>query len=97
MIKSLILDLPVKLKEGFILKEKRNKWIWLFLSFLIPFMFVGIGFIRQGVHPFGERQILVTDFWHQYYPYLRLLHKNYKQEVLCFIPGIQVWVRISCQ
>lgn len=76
MIKSLILDLPVKLKEGFILKEKRNKWIWLFLSFLIPFMFVGIGFIRQGVHPFGERQILVTDFWHQYYPYLRLLHEK---------------------
>ena len=26
--------------------------------------------------PFGDQQILVVDFWHQYYPFLRLLHEK---------------------
>jgi len=36
----------------------------------------GVCLILEEVHPFGTRQILVTDFWHQYYPFLRLLHEK---------------------
>ena len=49
---------------------------FLVLSFLLPVLFMGIGLILQSVHPFGDRQIMVTDFWHQYYPFLRLLHEK---------------------
>lgn len=29
-----------------------------------------IGFAIMEVSPFGDKQILVTDLWHQYYPFL---------------------------
>ena len=48
----------------------------LLLSFCIPMLLLAVGFVLQQVHPFGDRQILVTDFWHQYYPFLRLLHEK---------------------
>ncbi|MDP4120068.1 MAG: YfhO family protein [Bacillota bacterium] len=47
---------------------KRNRFI--ILSFFVPFILMGIGFIMAGVYPFGGRQIIVTDLWHQYYPFL---------------------------
>lgn len=56
--------------------QKREPKRYLILSFFIPMIFLGIGFVLQKVHPFGDRQILVTDFWHQYYPFLRLLHEK---------------------
>jgi len=31
---------------------------------------LGTAFALYGVHPFGDRQILVSDFWHQYYPFI---------------------------
>jgi len=40
------------------------------LSALIPILILGIAFARIGIYPFGDRQILVTDFWQQYYPFL---------------------------
>lgn len=63
----------------------------LLLSFCIPMLLLAVGFVLQQVHPFGDRQILVTDFWHQYYPFLRLLHENSGAAVLFCIPGIPVW------
>lgn len=56
--------------------RKREPRCYLLLSFFIPMIFLGCGFVLQDVHPFGDRQILVTDFWHQYYPFLRLLHEK---------------------
>ncbi|MGN1403563.1 MAG: YfhO family protein [Ruminococcus sp.] len=56
--------------------RKKEPKRYLLLSFFIPMIFLGIGFVLQDVHPFGDRQILVTDFWHQYYPFLRLLHEK---------------------
>ncbi len=41
-------------------------------------LLVGICFFLEGVHPFGSCQILVTDFWHQYYPFLHLLQEKLK-------------------
>lgn len=46
----------------------RNRFI--FLSFLIPFAIMTVAFAIMGVSPFGDKQILVTDLWHQYYPFL---------------------------
>ena len=39
-------------------------------------LFLAVGLVLQNVHPFGDQQILVVDFWHQYYPFLRLLHEK---------------------
>lgn len=58
------------------LQQEKLPKRFLALSFFLPVLFMGIGFIIQGIHPFGDRQILVTDFWHQYYPFLRLLHEK---------------------
>jgi uncharacterized membrane protein YfhO/putative flippase GtrA len=40
------------------------------LSFLLPAAFMAIIFALHSVYPFGNRQILVTDYWQQYYPFL---------------------------
>lgn len=44
--------------------------IYLFLAFFIPFILIFFAFKVAGVSPFGTNQILVTDLWHQYYPFL---------------------------
>lgn len=46
----------------------RHKYV--LLGFLIPFLFMFVCFAINGVSPFGDKQILVTDFWHQYYPFM---------------------------
>ena len=57
------------------MREKLNKLfeykhIYLILSFLIPFFTMGLAYACQGTFPFGDRQIMISDFWHQYYPFL---------------------------
>ena len=49
---------------------KRNNIILHGLSALIPILALGIGFALHDIYPFGNRQILVTDFWQQYYPFI---------------------------
>ena len=56
-------------------KSQKSR-IFLLLSFGIPMLFLAVGLVLQNVHPFGDQQILVVDFWHQYYPFLRLLHEK---------------------
>ena len=48
-------------------------YLWEILAFLLPFIFLGIGFAKQEIHPFGDQQFLVTDLWHQYYPFFQIL------------------------
>lgn len=43
--------------------------LYLVLCFAIPFLLMGFAFAFNGVYPFGDKQILVTDFWQQYYPF----------------------------
>ena len=58
-------------------RKKQKEWKpYLLLSCFIPMVILGLCFVLQDVHPFGDRQILVTDFWHQYYPFLKLLHEK---------------------
>ena len=49
---------------------KKNKVILHGLSALIPMLILGTMFALNSVYPFGNRQILVTDFWQQYYPFI---------------------------
>ena len=55
------------MKRGMALykREKEETHWFLLLSFLIPALLYGSGLVVQQVHPFGTRQILVVDFWHQ--------------------------------
>ncbi len=59
-------------------KKQPPEWlkkisIWEILAFILPFIFVGIGFYKKEMHPFGDNQFLVTDLWHQYYPFFEVL------------------------
>lgn len=54
-------------------RAERHPLLW---CFLLPCLLFGFGFVIQGIYPFGNAQILVTDLWHQYYPFLRLLQEK---------------------
>ncbi len=43
-------------------------------TFLIAFALLIIPFALEGLFPFGDRQIMIIDSWHQYYPILQTLH-----------------------
>lgn len=43
--------------------------LYLALCFVVPFLLMGFAYAFNGVYPFGDKQILVTDFWQQYYPF----------------------------
>lgn len=50
-----------------------EKGIFCFLlSFIIPVAIMIYAFAQNGIHPFGDRQILVVDSWHQYFPFFRV-------------------------
>ncbi len=68
----------IKAKRGFgqKLKEFSTRNIYLWLAFLVPFALMVIAYGVMEVSPFGDKQILVTDNWHQYFPFLAdLQHK----------------------
>ena len=51
--------------------------LYFIISFLIPFSIMLYAFGVFGIHPFGDRQILVVDLWHQYYPFFRVVHEKF--------------------
>ena len=59
-------------KPGFF--DKYGVYVYLALAFLIPFLLMFFAFKVAGVSPFGSKQILVTDLWHQYYPFFVDFH-----------------------
>ncbi len=44
--------------------------LFIILAFAVPFILMTTAFAIMEVSPFGDKQILVTDLWHQYYPFL---------------------------
>lgn len=44
--------------------------LFIILAFLVPFVLMTTAFAVMKVSPFGDQQILVTDLWHQYFPFL---------------------------
>ena len=64
-------------------KDFATRNIFLWLAFLIPFLLMVIAYGVMDVSPFGDKQILVTDNWHQYFPFLAdLQHKLQNGESL---------------
>lgn len=61
------------------LERQANTKLYLVLSFVIPFMLMGISYALHGVYPFGDEQILVTDLWQQYYPFLSDFQSKLKE------------------
>lgn len=62
---------PARKKKSFLHRHK-----YLILAFLIPFVIMGVAFAIAGIAPFGNKQILVVDLWHQYYPFLVTLQNK---------------------
>ncbi len=58
------------------LLKKVNHKLPQLLSFFLPFFIVLICYIVAKVFPFGDRQILASDGWHQYYPFLLTLREK---------------------
>ncbi len=77
----------------------RNKAFMIGLAaFFLPAVVLYVIFMINGVHPFGDKQILVTDLWHQYYPFLCELQEKIKAgESLLYSEniglGINFWAR----
>lgn len=68
MLNTDTLRKPEGFKERFKALASRNLFVW--LAFLIPFVLMVTAFGLMEVSPFGDKQILVTDLWHQYFPFL---------------------------
>ena len=60
----------LKKQEEIISAPIPHKGMYTALSFLLPAAYMVIMFAFHWVYPFGNRQILVTDFWQQYYSFL---------------------------
>ena len=58
------------------LQKKIDERLPQLLSFFMPFCIVLICYIVAKVFPFGDRQILASDGWHQYYPFLLTLREK---------------------
>lgn len=53
------------------LRRSRRAERWtLPLAFLLPFFICCLVFACSGFFPFGDKQIMASDEWHQYYPFL---------------------------
>lgn len=61
------------------LKAFLSNNIFVILAFLVPFVLMTTAFAIMQVSPFGDKQILVTDLWHQYFPFLADLQDKLKE------------------
>ena len=50
---------------------KKRKWNYLLLSYLLPMTFYVILMAVSGYTPFGDKSLLYSDKWHQYYPFFK--------------------------
>ncbi|MEE0869746.1 MAG: YfhO family protein [Ruminococcus sp.] len=58
------------LKEQGRFKAFFSNNLFIILAVLVPFVLMTTAFALMKVSPFGDQQILVTDLWHQYFPFL---------------------------
>lgn len=50
--------------------------LYFLISFLIPAVIMLLAFKGEKIHPFGNRQMLVVDLWHQYFPFFRVVREK---------------------
>lgn len=58
------------------LRRSYKERLPLLLSFCLPFLISGIILALTGLYPFGDRQIMAHDGWHQYYPFFRAFREK---------------------
>lgn len=79
----------------------KSKALWVgAASFMLPALVLYVIYACNGVHPFGNKQIIVTDFWHQYYPFLCELQAKLKAGASLLYSenigmGINFWALIA--
>lgn len=49
------------------------------LAFLVPFTIMCVAFAASQIYPFGSKQVLAIDAWHQYYPFLTELRRKIRE------------------
>lgn len=58
--------------------------VFIILSFLVPMAIMALAFALKKFFPFGDRMILVSDAWHQYYPFLAEYQRMLKEGASVF-------------
>ncbi len=43
------------------------------ITFVVAFVVLGFVYATVGMYPFGDRQVMIIDSWHQYFPFFREL------------------------
>ena len=59
-------------------KQKNNAWIIYILAFLLPVLVMAVGCIKAGIYPFGERNFLRNDMYHQYLQFFTSMYDKVK-------------------
>ena len=50
---------------------KKRQWNYLLLAYLLPMTFYVILMAFAGYTPFGDKSLLYSDKWHQYFPFFK--------------------------
>ncbi len=50
---------------------EERKWLYLLTAFAAPFLSIVLLMIVAGYTPFGNKSMLYSDMWHQYYPFFK--------------------------
>lgn len=50
--------------------------VWFLIAFLVPAAIMTFAMANSSIHPFGNRQMLVVDLWHQYFPFFRVVREK---------------------
>lgn len=58
--------------------EMSGTKLFLLLAFLVPFLIMGVVFIKADIYPFGDRQVLYSDCKQQYLPFLKEFQRKLK-------------------
>lgn len=79
MTKTALSPLKRKGIKGFV----RNN-IFVLLAFAVPALIMLLCFALYKIAPFGKNMVMVSDAWHQYYPFLREYQMLLKEGALPF-------------
>ena len=63
-------------KNASLIKQKTPHSHYNFLAFLIPLLILALAYATRTIFPFGDRQILTVDLFHQYAPFLATLRRT---------------------
>ncbi|MDD3197572.1 MAG: YfhO family protein [Eubacteriales bacterium] len=63
-------------RAGFSLKKTLKKRRFILLSFFIPFFILLLAYASRGIFPFGNRNLLTIDLFHQYAPFIAELKEK---------------------